>query len=69
MFNLNLANPEKSEIKYNVSSFPDGQHSITITGIFLHDLNEPMLSKGLTSPLFAFEPKSAVAENCPFVNP
>lgn len=40
MFNLNLANPEKSEIKYNVSSFPDGQHSITITGIFLGDLVE-----------------------------
>jgi ribose-phosphate pyrophosphokinase len=27
---LNLANPEKSEIKFTVSKFPDGQQSITI---------------------------------------
>ena len=28
---LNLANPESSEIKYQISKFPDGQQSVTIT--------------------------------------
>jgi ribose-phosphate pyrophosphokinase len=31
MITLNLVNPEKSQIKYNVSKFPDGQQTVDLT--------------------------------------
>ena len=41
---LNLAYPEKSEIKFTVSKFPDGQQSITVGTVYVQ-LHEPVVIK------------------------
>lgn len=41
---LNLAYPEKSEIKFTVSKFPDGQQSITVGTVYVQ-LLEPVIIK------------------------
>jgi ribose-phosphate pyrophosphokinase len=47
MIKLNLTNPEKSEVPYKVSKFPDGQQSITVdTKLLYHDL--PVFPKEVT---------------------
>lgn len=42
---LNLAYPEKSDIKFTVSKFPDGQQSITLDSTFYVQLHEPITIK------------------------
>lgn len=41
---LNLAYPEKSDIKFTVSKFPDGQQSITLGTVYVQ-LHEPVVIK------------------------
>lgn len=42
---LNLAYPEKSDIQFTVSKFPDGQQSITLDSTFNVQLHEPIVIK------------------------
>lgn len=42
---LNLAYPEKSDIQFTVSKFPDGQQSITLESTFHVQLHEPIIIK------------------------
>ena len=42
---LNLAYPEKSDIQFTVSKFPDGQQSITLDSTFYVQLHEPIVIK------------------------
>jgi ribose-phosphate pyrophosphokinase len=42
---LNLAYPEKSDILFTVSKFPDGQQSITLESSFYVQLHEPIIIK------------------------
>jgi ribose-phosphate pyrophosphokinase len=42
MIALNLVNPEKSQIKYKVSKFPDGQQTVDLTDWFALNRDEPV---------------------------